>query len=103
MNTIHKRRLYFIGLLAIGLTLASGLLLYALQQNINAFLTPAQLATAHLPADYTTRKYDLFWKYKLPKQKHTVRIKLIQPNEKQSIQIDDLIIYSDKRADTSHK
>jgi hypothetical protein len=59
--------------------------------------------TSALPADFTTRKYDLFWKYKLPKQKHTVRVKLVQPNEKQVIRIDDLIIYSDKRADTSHK
>ena len=55
--------------------------------------------TSELPASYTTRKYDLFWKYKLPKQKHSVRIKLLNPSEKQMIRLDDVIIYSDKRID----
>ena len=55
--------------------------------------------TSELPASYTTRKYDLFWKYKLPKQKHSVRIKLLNPSDKQTIRLDDVIIYSDKRID----
>jgi hypothetical protein len=59
--------------------------------------------TSELPADFTTRKYDLFWKYKLPKQHHTVKIKLLNANDTQVIRIDDLIIYSDKPADTSRR
>jgi cytochrome c-type biogenesis protein CcmE len=55
MNTIHKRRLYYIGLFALGLTIATGLILYALKQNINVFLTPGQLANAHISADYHFR------------------------------------------------
>ena len=58
--------------------------------------------TSELPASYTTRKYDLFWKYQLPKQKHTVRIKLLNPSDKQTIRFDEVIVYSDKAADTSH-
>ncbi|HUR10662.1 MAG TPA: ADP-ribosylglycohydrolase family protein [Flavitalea sp.] len=59
--------------------------------------------TSELPSNYTTRKNDLFWKYKLPKGKHTVTIKLLNPVESQTIRIDDVIIYSDKPAETSHK
>ncbi|MBX3708705.1 MAG: cytochrome c maturation protein CcmE [Gammaproteobacteria bacterium] len=51
MNKIHKRRIYYIGLLTLGLTIATSLILYALKQNINAFLTPDQITHAHFIAD----------------------------------------------------
>lgn len=55
MNKIHKRRLYYVGLFAIGLALAAGLILYALKQNINVFLTPGQITSSQLSADYHFR------------------------------------------------
>lgn len=55
MNNIHKQRLYYIGIAGIGLSLAIGLILYALKQNINVFLTPHQLATHPIPKDYHIR------------------------------------------------
>jgi cytochrome c-type biogenesis protein CcmE len=55
MNKIHKRRLYYVGLFALGITVAAGLILYALKQNINVFLTPGQIANAHISADYHFR------------------------------------------------
>ena len=55
MNKIHKRRLYYVGLFALGLALASSLIFYALKQNINVFLTPNQLLTANLSPDYHFR------------------------------------------------
>lgn len=59
--------------------------------------------TAELPASYTTRRYELFWKYQLPKQKHTVRVKILNPDEKNPIQINDILVYSDQPAVTAHK
>ena len=44
MNALHKRRLYIVIVITIGLSVATGLILYALKQNINVFLTPTQLA-----------------------------------------------------------
>ena len=55
-----------------------------------------------LPANYTTRRYEAFWKYQLPKQKNTVRIKILNPDEKNPIRIDEVIVYSDKPAITTH-
>lgn len=55
MNKIHKRRLYVIGLFAIGLSIAAGLILYALKQNINVFLTPQQVVMTRPAADYHFR------------------------------------------------
>lgn len=55
MNKIHKRRLYYVGFFALGIAIATGLILYALKQNINVFLTPGQVETAHLATDYHFR------------------------------------------------
>jgi hypothetical protein len=59
--------------------------------------------TADLPASFTTRRHELFWKYQLPKQKHTVRVKVLNPDEKNPVRITSVIIYSDKPAVTAHK
>lgn len=55
MNHIHKRRIYTFIIFAIGITLAASLILYALKQNINAFMTPSQLKEAHVATDYHFR------------------------------------------------
>jgi cytochrome c-type biogenesis protein CcmE len=55
INKIHQRRLYMIGLMALGLAIAASLILYALRQNINVFLTPSQLAETHYSPDYHLR------------------------------------------------
>lgn len=51
MNSIHKRRLGYISLFALGLAISAGLILYALKQNINVFVTPSEIASHHLTSD----------------------------------------------------
>lgn len=55
MNAIHQRRLMYISVFALGLALAAGLILYALKQNINVFLTPSQLTATKVATDYHFR------------------------------------------------
>lgn len=55
MNRLQTRRLYYVGFFLLGLALATGLILYALKQNINVFYTPSQLMSAHVPKDYHVR------------------------------------------------
>lgn len=55
MNKLHKRRLIYIGLLSLFTSTACGLIIYALRQNINLFLTPKQVMTEHIPANYHFR------------------------------------------------
>ena len=55
MNKHHQRRLMAIIFLAFGLSIASGLILYALKQNINVFMTPHQLSSLHLSSSYHFR------------------------------------------------
>jgi hypothetical protein len=49
-----------------------------------------------LPANFTTRRHEPFWKYQLPKQKHSVRLRILNPNEKNSITLNEVIVYSEK-------
>jgi len=55
MNKIHHRRLYFITFIAIGVAIGTALILYALKQNINVFITPTQIEASHFPRDYHFR------------------------------------------------
>ncbi|MBS0358883.1 MAG: cytochrome c maturation protein CcmE [Proteobacteria bacterium] len=48
--TLHQRRkLYFIILMIFSITIATGLILFALRQNINLFYTPTQLVSGEAP------------------------------------------------------
>lgn len=51
--------------------------------------------TANLPASYTTRRNDLFWKYQLPKGKHTVTFKWLNPRVGATINYGEAVVYSD--------
>jgi hypothetical protein len=61
------------------------------------------IETVELPTSFTTRRYELFWKYQLPKQKHTIRLKILNPDEKYPIRISNIITYSDSPAVTANK
>ena len=43
MNPKRKQRLILISFLVVGVSIALGLVLYALQENINLFYTPSRL------------------------------------------------------------
>ena len=45
---------------------------------------------------FTQRRHDLFWKYQLPKGKHTLRVKLLNPDAEHVVRMSELMVYSDK-------
>jgi hypothetical protein len=49
-----------------------------------------------LPANFTTRKTDLAWKYQLPKGKHSVKLKIINSTAEYKISNAEAIVYTDK-------
>lgn len=55
MNPLRKKRLLIIAGLLVGLGVAVGLALSALQQNINLFYTPTQIANGEAPVDTRIR------------------------------------------------
>ena len=55
MNQKQKKRLWTILAISVTLSLAMGLVLYALKQNINLFYTPTQLKQATLTPQHSVR------------------------------------------------
>jgi len=54
--------------------------------------------TARLPANFITRRYELFWKYGLPNKKHSVLIKIVNPNDDYKVNASGYVLYNDKAA-----
>jgi len=59
--------------------------------------------TANLPANYTARRHDLFWKYQLPKGQHVVTFKWLNPEPEASVRFGDVLIYSDAPFQITHQ
>lgn len=56
--------------------------------------------TVSLPTNYLKRRNEIAWKYQLPKGKHEVQLKLINPHDKYQVELSNIIIYSDEPAQT---
>lgn len=48
---------------------------------------------ATLPANFTTRRSELFWKYQLPHKKHHVKIKVLNPSPEHPLRVTDVVVY----------
>jgi hypothetical protein len=46
-----------------------------------------------LPASFTTRRSELFWKYQLPHDKYKVKVRLLNPSKDNRIRVTDVVIY----------
>jgi hypothetical protein len=49
-----------------------------------------------LPVEFTKRRNELCWKYDLPKGKHKVQLKILNPDKDAELKSDEVIIYSDR-------
>lgn len=51
--------------------------------------------TAKFPANFITRRHELFWKYQMPKGKHQVRVVVLNPNKNFELNTYDYIVYAE--------
>ena len=63
--------------------------------NTELYVDGKLVELPQLPASYTTRRYELCWKYDLPKGKHTVQLKILNSSPDETFNVGDAIIYSD--------
>jgi hypothetical protein len=59
------------------------------------------LESPALPTDFTTRRLEVSWKYPLPKGRHSVLVKILNPDDRYDIRNLEYIVFSDKPADQS--
>jgi hypothetical protein len=70
--------------------------------SVEVYLDGQWMETARLPANYTVRRHELTWKYQLPKGKHKVSFKWLNPEPGAGISISEAVIYSDAPAVHRH-
>ena len=63
--------------------------------NTELYVDDKLIESPKLPASYTTRRYELCWKYDLRKGKHIVRLKILNPSKDEEFNSSEAIIYSD--------
>ena len=63
--------------------------------EVEVYMDGQLMETAKLPADSRARRLELTWKYQLPKGKHKVTFKWLNPNSGASINVSEALIYSD--------
>jgi hypothetical protein len=63
--------------------------------NTELYIDEKLVESPQLPSNFTTRRHELCWKYDLPKGKHTVRLKIMNPS-KDGVRAGQVIIYNDK-------
>jgi hypothetical protein len=63
---------------------------------LDVFIDNEKIEQVRMPFDFTTRKYDIFYKYALPKNKHHLEIKWINQDSAFRIYFKSYVVYSDQ-------
>lgn len=71
--------------------------------EVELYLDGVKIETIPLPTSFKERRHELFWKYLLPKGKHTVRLKLLNPSTEHDCRINEILIYSDSPNNDSNQ
>jgi hypothetical protein len=64
--------------------------------QIEVYVDGKHVETVKLPSNETARRFVAFWRYQLPRGRHTVRLKLANPAEGGTVSLDYAILYADK-------
>lgn len=64
--------------------------------NTEIYIDGKLLEKVEMPTEFRTRRHELFWNYELPKGKHKVVVKLLNPSALHDLRINDVIVYNDQ-------
>ena len=87
MNPVRRRRLLWILLLLLGVGGAAALALSALQQNINLFYTPSQIARGEAPRDTRIRAGGMVEKGSLQRSADSLDVRFVVTDFNKSVVI----------------
>jgi hypothetical protein len=60
------------------------------------YLDGKKIESPELPTDFTTRRLEITWKYPLPKGKHSVLVKILNPDDRYPFRNLEYIVFSDQ-------
>ncbi|MCD6598746.1 MAG: ADP-ribosylglycohydrolase family protein, partial [Bacteroidales bacterium] len=64
--------------------------------EIEVYIDGVLYEKASLPSNFTKRRTDICWKYNLKPEKHTVKIKLINPKKNNHVYLNEILIYNNQ-------
>ena len=67
---------------------------YTFQTEV--YLDGKKIESPRLPTDFTTRRLEVSWKYPLPKGRHNVLVKILNPDRRYEIRNLEYIVFSDE-------
>lgn len=63
--------------------------------RMEAYMDGKLVETFNLPVNYNARRHEIFWKYQLPKGKHELTFKWLNPRNDAHISSNSILVYSD--------
>lgn len=87
MRIQRRRKLYFIILLLLAISIAVGLALFALRNNINLYLTPSQVVKQHIAIHKNFRLGGLVVKGSVHRFPHSLRVAFTLSDYHQQIKV----------------
>ncbi len=66
--------------------------------KVEMYIDGVLAETASLPASFTTRRHELFWKYRLAEGDHTVSFRWLNPDKKASVRFSEAVVYVNTEA-----
>jgi cytochrome c-type biogenesis protein CcmE len=85
MNRIQKRRLTYVIFFLVGLGIAAGLIFYALNQNLNVFVTPSQITARN--TDYNMRLGGMVKKGSIKRDSHSLLVEFVVTDFKKDVAV----------------
>lgn len=85
MNRIQKRRLTYVIFFLVGLGIAAGLIFYALNQNLNVFVTPSQITARN--TDYNMRLGGMVKKDSIKRDPHSLLVEFVVTDFKKDVTV----------------
>jgi len=61
--------------------------------EIEVFVDGNKIETAKLPTNFTTRRQEICWAYRLADKKHTVRVKVLNPSDGYQLNSYEYLVY----------
>jgi cytochrome c-type biogenesis protein CcmE len=95
MNKIQKRRLTYVIFFLLGLALAASLIVYALNQNLNVFVTPSQLASRTISPDYQLRLGGMVKKGSIQHDANSLQVTFVVTDFKKEIMVEYIGVLPD--------
>jgi hypothetical protein len=67
--------------------------------KVEVYLDGKLIETANLPTSFKDRRHEIAWKYEIPKGKHSVKLKMLNPNPGLDCRVSEVLIYSNQATD----